>query len=68
MNSSVATSNAANNVVSPLRTQSWVRHSGMPGIIGSTGWERSSAWICDFSSTERTTAPSDGLKYRPTTS
>ncbi|WP_433455372.1 hypothetical protein ACQPXS_45680 [Streptomyces sp. CA-142005] len=22
----------------------------MPGIIGSTGWDRSRAWICDFSS------------------
>jgi hypothetical protein len=45
-----------------------VRRSGMPGIIGSTGWERSSAWICDFSSTDSTTAPSGGSKYRPTTS
>jgi hypothetical protein len=25
-----------------------VRRSGMPGIIGSTGWDRSSAWIWLF--------------------
>src|SRR5919206_3660604 len=40
----------------------------MPGIIGSTGWERSNAWIWDFSSAHSTTAPSGGLKYNPTTS
>src|SRR5678815_856552 len=40
----------------------------MPGIIGSTGWERSSAWIWDFSSTHNTTAASGGSRYRPTTS
>src|ERR1039458_8332087 len=40
----------------------------MPGIIGSTGWDRSSAWIWDFSSTHSTTALSGGLWYRPTTS
>src|SRR3982751_938420 len=31
---------------------------GMPGIIGSTGWDRSSAWIWAFSSTHSTTARS----------
>src|ERR1700678_3652263 len=40
----------------------------MPGIIGSTGWDRSRAWICDFSSTHSTTAFCGGLWYRPTTS
>src|SRR6202167_5282858 len=40
----------------------------MPGIIGSTGCERSRAWIPDFSSTHSTTAFSGGLWYRPTTS
>ena len=30
------------------------------GSSGSTGAERSSAWICDFSSTERTTAWAGG--------
>src|SRR6266480_5518551 len=40
----------------------------MPGIIGSTGWDLSRAWIWLFSSTHRTTAPSGGLKYNPTTS
>jgi hypothetical protein len=28
----------------------------MPGIIGSTGWDRSRAGIPDFSSTQTTTA------------
>src|SRR5580700_438567 len=40
----------------------------MPGIIGSTGWDRSSAWMPDFSSTHSTTAFSGGLWYRPATS
>src|SRR5436190_20164148 len=40
----------------------------MPGIIGSTGDDRSSAWIWLFSSTHSTTALSGGLWYRPTTS
>src|SRR5687768_13842196 len=40
----------------------------MPGIIGSTGADRSNAWICDFSSVHSTTAPSGGLRYNPTTS
>src|SRR5512143_1923226 len=40
----------------------------MPGIIGSTGWERSRAWIWLFSSTHSTTALSGGLWYSPTTS
>ena len=40
----------------------------MPGIIGSTGWDRSSAWIWLFSSTHSTTAFSGGLWYSPTTS
>src|SRR5450631_4222364 len=40
----------------------------MPGIIGSTGDDRSSAWIWLFSSTHSTTAFSGGLWYRPTTS
>ncbi|MFJ6837170.1 hypothetical protein [Streptomyces sp. NPDC091209] len=30
-----------------------MRRSGTPGIFGSTGADRSSAWICDFSSTQR---------------
>src|SRR6201986_3765083 len=40
----------------------------MPGIIGSTGWDRSRAWIWLFSSPHSTTAFSGGLWYRPTTS
>ncbi|MGW7306325.1 hypothetical protein ACWGI1_12210 [Streptomyces sp. NPDC054835] len=24
----------------------------MSGVLGRTGWDRSSAWICDFSSTQ----------------
>jgi hypothetical protein len=38
-----------------------VRRSGMPGIIGSTGDDRSSAWIWLFSSTHPPTAFSGGL-------
>jgi hypothetical protein len=37
-----------------------VRRSGMPGIIGSTGWDRSSTRIPLFSSTQSTTAFSGG--------
>ena len=33
---------------------------GRPGRSGSIGWVRSSAWICDFSSTQSTTARSGG--------
>jgi hypothetical protein len=40
--------NAANRLVMLLRSSSWVRRSGMPGSIGRTGWERSSAWIWDL--------------------
>src|SRR5690349_7840649 len=40
----------------------------MPGIIGNAGCDRASAWHWDFSSTHRTTAPSGGFRYRPTTS
>src|SRR6266540_1402769 len=41
---------------------------GSIGSIGSIGCERSSAWICDFSSTHSTTACSGGWWYSPTTS
>ena len=41
---------------------------GVPGISGSTGAVRSSAWIWDFSSTHSTTAASGGLRYSPTMS
>ena len=64
----VATSRAANNVVVLWRTQSWVAFSGSPGRIGRIGAVRSSAWICDFSSIQTTTALSGGFKYNPTTS
>src|SRR3954451_12534947 len=40
----------------------------MPGIIGNTGAERSSAWIWDFSSPHNTNAFSGGSTYSPTTS
>ena len=39
-----------------LYTQPWLRRSGVPGIIGSTGAVRSRAWICGFSSTAKTAA------------
>jgi hypothetical protein len=35
---------------------------GYPGLIGSTGAVRCSAWICGFSSTAKTTAPSGGAR------
>ena len=41
---------------------------GIPGIIGNTGADRSSAWIWDFSSTQSTSAFSGGSRYSPTTS
>src|SRR6266702_692366 len=34
----------------------------MPGIIGSTGWDRSRAWTWDFSSAHSTTACSGGFR------
>src|SRR6266568_1858563 len=40
----------------------------MPGIIGSTGWDRSRACTWDFSSAHSTTACSGGLRYKPITS
>ena len=40
----------------------------LPGLSGSPGWVRSSAWIWDFSSTESTTACLGGSTYRPTMS
>ena len=45
----------------------------LPGLVhraelGSTGWDRSRAWTCVFSSTHSTTARSGGLWYRPATS
>ena len=45
-----------------------MRRSGSPGIIGSTGADRSRAWIWDFSSTQSTSAFSGGSRYSPTTS
>ena len=41
---------------------------GQFGRIGRIGAVRSSAWICDFSSIQTTTALSGGFKYNPTTS
>ena len=42
----------------------------VPGLVhraglGSTGWDRSRAWTCVFSSAHSTTARSGGLWYRP---
>ena len=64
----VATSNAANRVVVPCRTSSWVRRSGLPGPSGRLGVVRERAWIWAFSSTQTTMARSGGSRYRPTTS
>src|SRR4051812_25246730 len=38
----------------------WVIVPARPFFIGRPGWVRSSAWICDFSSTERTMAWAGG--------
>lgn len=35
--------NAANKLVVPWRRSSWVRFSGIPGIIGNAGCERANA-------------------------
>ena len=64
----VAMFSAANKSIVPCRTSSKLRRSGTPGIIGSTGAVRSSAWICGFSSTLKTVAFAGGARYRPTTS
>ncbi|CAM5227224.1 hypothetical protein SHIRM173S_09912 [Streptomyces hirsutus] len=45
-----------------------LRRSGTPGTIGSTGWDRSRAWIRDFSSMHSTRAFSGGSRQGPTTS
>jgi hypothetical protein len=42
--------------------------SGMPGSIGRTGWDRSSACTWDFSSTHSTSARSGWSSYSPTAS
>ena len=39
-----------------------------PFFIGRPGWVRSSAWICDFSSIDSTTAWAGGSTYKPTIS
>ena len=39
-----------------------------PFFTGSRGWVRSSAWTCDFSSIDSTTARAGGSKYKPTIS
>jgi hypothetical protein len=49
---------ATNSVVVPLR--SWVIVPQRPGFSGRPGWVRSSAWICDFSSTLSTMAWAGG--------
>ena len=45
-----------------------LHRSGSPGRGGSTGAARSSAWICDSSSTCNTSAPSGRFTYNPTMS
>src|SRR6516162_7109239 len=62
------TSSAANSVVVPCRLSSWVIVPARPFFIGSPGWVRSSAWICDFSSTDSTRLWAGGSRYSPTTS
>ena len=42
------------------RLYSCVMVPHLPDFIGSPGWVRSSAWICDFSSIESTTAWAGG--------
>jgi hypothetical protein len=55
-----STFRAANSVVVPLRMESCVIVPARPFFIGRLGCVRSRAWICDFSSTERTTAWAGG--------
>ena len=40
--------------------ESCVRVPHLPGLSGRPGWVRSRAWICDFSSIDRTTAWAGG--------
>src|SRR5215472_999666 len=42
--------------------------SGPAALDRQAGWVRSSAWICDFSSTDSTRLWAGGSRYRPTTS
>src|SRR5205814_126543 len=58
----------ASRLVVPYRTWSWLAGPGVPGSNGNIGAVRSSAWICDFSSTASTIAPSGGARYSPTMS
>jgi hypothetical protein len=44
----------------PCRLSSWVMVWQRPGLIGSQGWVRSSAWIWLFSSSDSTTAWAGG--------
>jgi len=46
--------------VVPFRLQSWVIIAPRPGLRGSPGWVRSSAWNWLFSSTERMIACAGG--------
>src|SRR5579875_3150644 len=50
------------------KAQSCVRFSLFPKAIGSRGCVRSRAWICVFSSTDSTIAPSGGSRYSATIS
>ena len=64
--SPVAMSSAANKLVVPLRSWSWVQRAARgPGRMGSIGAVRSRTWICNFSSIVRTTAFSGGSRYNP---
>src|SRR4051794_20333646 len=51
--------------VSATKRLSWVIVPARPFFIGRPGWVRSSAWICDFSSTERTMAWAGGSSIKP---
>ena len=64
----VATPGAAIRQAVPFRLQACVRVRGCPAFIGSGLCVRDSAWIRGFSSTDSTTARSEGLTYSPTIS
>ena len=64
--SPVAVLGAANGDAVPWRLWSWVRRSGVPGLMGGIGWVRSNARICDFPSTHCTTTHSGGWGYGDT--
>jgi len=55
-NSAIERIERGNQCWVPCRLSSWVMVARRPCFIGRPGWVRSSAWSCDFSSIDKTTA------------